>query len=65
MKFQSIILPNGMSFHVFGPISSRRHDLYLFRLSNINSKSVEIQRDYDERLRFRVYGDKRDTPMLP
>ena len=52
VKFQSIILPDGMIAMMFGPIEGRRHDITLLKLSKL-----------DERMRLLppdsyVYGDQ-------
>ena len=43
MKWQTVDLPNGMNFHVWGPISIRHNDLESHDLSEINAKLAQLQ----------------------
>ena len=55
MKWQTIDLPNGMNFHVYGPISVRRNDLTSARWSRINTKMQMLQ--VNDEYKYCVYGD--------
>jgi hypothetical protein len=35
LKFQSIVIPNGLISHLYGPIERRRHDAGMLRESNV------------------------------
>ena len=54
-KFQTIHLPNGMTFHVWGACSLRHNDLYTYYESNINELIAELQAD--QTLQYSIYGD--------
>ncbi len=55
MKWQTIDLPNGMNFHVYGPVSVRHNDLYTLFYSEVNDKLAALQAG--EELQYVVYGD--------
>ena len=55
MKWQTIDLPNGMNFHVYGPVSVRHNDLWTLRHSDINEKLRLLQ--IHEPIQYRIYGD--------
>jgi hypothetical protein len=55
MKWQTIDLPNGMNFHVFGPVSIRHNDIYNVIQSNIDELLQNLQED--NVLKFIIYGD--------
>ena len=38
LKFQSIVLPNGLIGNMYGPIEGRRHDCFMLRMSGILPK---------------------------
>ena len=42
LKYQSIVLPNGLIGNLFGPIEGRRHDCALLRLSELSEKMNEL-----------------------
>ncbi|XP_067676193.1 uncharacterized protein [Haliotis asinina] len=55
LKYQSIVTPNGMIAHLYGPIEGRRHDAGMLRES-------DVEKDMSENMTFRnnvfcVYGD--------
>lgn len=54
VKFQTISLPNGMLFYVFGPVSCRRGDRYTLSQSGIEDNLREMMRGGEA---FHVYGD--------
>lgn len=55
LKWQTIDLPNGMNFHVYGPISVRRNDLTSARWSRFNAKLDQLQAN--DEYKYVVYGD--------
>lgn len=42
IKFQVVVLPNGMKFHVFHPIEARRHDSFLLTQSQFLPRLVQL-----------------------
>ena len=38
LKFQSVVVPDGMVAQMFGPVEGRRHDLTLLKLSNLHER---------------------------
>jgi len=55
MKWQTVILANGMDFQVYGPLSVRAHDRDTLRLSFIEELLALLQAD--DPFFFRIYGD--------
>jgi hypothetical protein len=55
MKWQSVDLPNGMNFHVWGPVSLRHNDLYTYEYSKINEIIGLLQ--LGDELQYKIYGD--------
>lgn len=55
MKWQTLDLPNGMNFNVWGPISVRHNDITSLHDSNINEKLVELQQGREHQ--WVIYGD--------
>ena len=62
LKFQTVDLPNGMCFHVFGPVSLRHNDLYTLFHSNINDLVAGVQ--IGDLLQFVIYGDSAYVPVM-
>ena len=54
LKYQSIVVPNGMIANMFGPVEGRRHDSCLLRESGILDDVVEFQRNGRP---LALYGD--------
>lgn len=57
LKFQSVMLPNGIIANMYGPIEGRRHDCYLLRKSNLIAKmeqNIGVDGDGNQ---FALYGD--------
>jgi len=55
VKFQAISLPDGLIFNIFGPVEGRRHDMTLYRRSNI---AADLERSLLIGGRqFYIYGD--------
>lgn len=59
MKYQTIDLPNGMNFHVYGPVSVRHNDLYTLHNSGIDDLLTVFQQGYINQ--YCVYGDSAYT----
>jgi len=55
IKFQSICTPDGLLFHLFGPVEGRRHDMLLYHESGIDAQ-IEATLLIDE-TQFFIYGD--------
>jgi len=55
MKFQTVILANGMDFQVDGPVSVRHNDNYNLDRSDIENQLHLLQ--VNERLKFKILGD--------
>lgn len=54
-KLQSIHLPNGMAFNIWGVKSLRHNDLEMWNMSHMNERLMQLQADSP--LQFKVYGD--------
>jgi hypothetical protein len=52
-KFQTIVTPDGIIAHFFGPVDGRRHDIYMLRLSGIE-EVLEKNSAFHGKV---VYGD--------
>ena len=55
VKFQAVSTPDGLILHIFGPVEGRRHDMSLYRESNIDSllqDSMNING-----IQYCLYGD--------
>jgi len=59
-KWQTIDLPNGMNFHVWGPVSVRHNDLYTLSHSNVNDLLRDVQLGRDRQ--YKIYGDSAYYP---
>ncbi|CAN0145299.1 unnamed protein product, partial [Ectocarpus sp. 8 AP-2014] len=55
LAYQAIMAPNGMLMDAWGPVSGRRHDSYLLRVSEFNPRLAAVQ-DPEGPL-MKVYGD--------
>lgn len=55
LAFQCVQLPNGFIMDMFGPVSGRRHDATVLRLSRLNARLAAAQ--HDELRQYSVYGD--------
>jgi hypothetical protein len=55
MKWQTVDLPNGMTYHAWGAISVRHNDLYSLRHSTINDLIADEQLHH--LLQYYIYGD--------
>lgn len=56
LKYQAVVMPNGLVAHFYGPMSGRRHDATLLRESQILQK-IRNMRSTDG-LPLVLYGDK-------
>jgi hypothetical protein len=52
LKFQSIVSPDGIILHLFGPIEGRRHDCFLLRESKLDSVFADPRS-----VGYHIYGD--------
>ena len=55
LKYQTLIMANGMDFSVWGPESVRRNDNFTLHKSEILEQLEELQ--IDQQLKFKVFGD--------
>ena len=56
LKFQSVVLPNGLIANMYGPVEGKRHDCSMLRMSNLLTK-LQLQA-YDTNGRaLCIYGD--------
>jgi hypothetical protein len=54
LNYQVIIVPNGLAFHVFGPVSGHHHDSYVFLKSLVGINCEHLNTD----LGYNLYGDR-------
>ena len=62
MKFQSVVTPDGLLFHLYGPVEDRRHEMTMYNesgMDNILSKNLVI-----DGVQYSIYGDKAFTLRL-
>jgi hypothetical protein len=59
IKWQTVDMPNGMNFDVWGPVSVRRNDNYALNHSLIQEKMRALQAGQE--LRFKILGDSAYT----
>ena len=57
LKFQPVVLPNGLSGHLFGPLEGRRHDCALLRHSSLLHQLEERRWRAADGHYFTLYGD--------
>ena len=55
LKWQTIIMANGMDFEVWGPASVRRNDNFTLHRSNIEQKLADLQ--INRPLNYKIHGD--------
>jgi hypothetical protein len=55
LKWQTVDLPNGMNFEVWGPASVRRNDNFTLHRSKIEEKLEQLQ--LPNLLKFKLFGD--------
>ena len=56
LKFQTIMLPNGIILHAFGPLEGRRHDSYMLGQSGMLQDLEQLNRHHPEP--YYIYGDQ-------
>ncbi|XP_033632035.1 uncharacterized protein LOC117293721 [Asterias rubens] len=57
LKFQSVVIPNGLIAHLYGPVEGRRHDSALLRMSGL-MREFEARNLTDRNgLPYAIYGD--------
>ncbi len=56
LKFQHIMLPNGIVCHSYGPFPGRRHDALLYGVSGVDAQLSQIRSRNGEQLA--IYGDQ-------
>ncbi|KAK3735527.1 hypothetical protein QZH41_010030, partial [Actinostola sp. cb2023] len=56
LKFQSVVAPNGMICHLFGPIEGRRHDAFMLTVSGLLQK-LEQNMNKPNGDPYVIYGD--------
>lgn len=52
---QSVVTPNGLVAHMFGPIAGRRHDAFMLGVSGLTTKLANFNRPSGEP--YIIYGD--------
>lgn len=52
---QSLVTPNGLTAHLFGPIEGKRHDAFMLSESGLSSKLVQFNQANGQP--YIVYGD--------
>lgn len=57
LKFHSLVTPDGIISHVFGPVEGRRHDETLLSLSGLEELLAKYSRDTDETSDMVIFGD--------
>jgi hypothetical protein len=67
VKYQTVMCPNGMIAHIFGPYPGRRHDSSMYRESDLEDELVQV---FDRNGRqMKIYGDLgyplRDVLVVP
>lgn len=61
LKFQSVMFPNGIIGHLFGPVEGRRHDTFLLTESGLMTLLQNHCHD-DDGAPFYLYGDQAYPP---
>jgi hypothetical protein len=57
LKHQTVDNAYGVTVDICGPTSLRRNDLAVLRVSNINGRMAELQRDLEAPLQSQMFGD--------
>ena len=55
LKMQTVFLPNGMDFEVWGPVSCQHNDNYTLAMSNILDELANCQEG--NTLKYAIFGD--------
>ena len=53
---QSVVTPNGLIAHMFGPIEGRRHDAFMLGVSGLTEKLRQF--DQHNGQPYVIYGDQ-------
>ena len=56
LKYQAVLMPDGMLLHVYGPLEGRKHDWTLYARSGLEEKLPNCMQ-LEEGTRFCIYGD--------
>ncbi|XP_061182302.1 uncharacterized protein LOC133190627 [Saccostrea echinata] len=56
LKFQSVVIPNGLIANMYGPIEAKRHDSAMLRMSELMPK-LEQRMTMNDGTVFSLYGD--------
>ena len=62
MKWQTVDMPNGMNFAVWGAVSCRHNDLFTLLHSDLNNKLSTVQ--VGNAMQFKIYGDSAYVHLL-
>ena len=59
LRFQSVVAPNGLIVHLYGPVEGRRHDSGMLRMSELlhDLERVDYRMNDEERTQMCLYGD--------
>lgn len=55
IKFQSVLTPDGLIFHLYGPVEARRHDMTLYHESGLDA--ILAHELVIDGVQFYLYGD--------
>lgn len=55
IKFQSVLTPDGLIFHLYGPVEGRRHDMTLYHESGLDA--ILANELVIDGVQFHIYGD--------
>lgn len=53
LKFHGVVAPDGVCYHLWGPVVGRRHDVFLFRQSSL----PRLLQRHEAMNEFHLYGD--------
>jgi len=58
LKYQAVVLPNGIITNLYGPVPGRRHDAYMFAESRIHEEwAAKYQNGPNPGAEYYLYGD--------
>lgn len=55
LKFQSACIPDGLLFHIFGPVEVRRYDMFLYHESGLYERLLATM--LNDGVQYCIYGD--------
>ncbi|KAK6179757.1 hypothetical protein SNE40_012044 [Patella caerulea] len=58
VKFQSVVVPNGLIANLYGPMEGKRHDCALLRESNVLETMAEANLFKNDGTQMALYGDQ-------